>query len=996
MSSISDTEREERLDEVLAEYLKAVQVGSAPSRQELLAKYPDLANDLAEYFADRDRFDRMATPLRGVVPARTEVLRDFGDYEILEEIARGGMGVVYKARQKSLRRIVALKMLLAGRFASYDDVQRFRTEAEAVASLDHPSIVPIFEVGWREGRPYLCMKFLGGGSLAQKGHDRTQKIEGGREGQKAIARQMIAIAGAVHYAHQHGILHRDLKPANILLDDQGQPHVSDFGLAKRQRTSPETMAAPLTHTGAIVGTPAYMAPEQASGQRGCTVAADVYGLGTILYELLTGRAPFKADSPLETLRLVLERDPERPSSYRRGIDRDLETICLKCLQKEPARRYASAAELAADLQRFVEGRPIHARPIGSLRRLFRWVRRQPVIAGLTFAVAILLLGGLGVVSWMWLESERHRLQAERNYQESERHRQEAERLLAESDTNFRLADQAVKEFCLRVSDQLGQFPGTQRLRKALLESGITYLRGFLERRKDDPRLKLELADTWIRIGDLTKSIGRKTDAIDAYRQAIVLYTELQKANPEEIKHKRKLASLHRNLPPLLGRLDEGLAAAQETRRVYEHFLADHPDDRELLSGLAGALNDVSTRFSTQGDVQSALLLAQKAVDILERLVERYPRDRGIKHELTSTLNNLAVYQPRNATGWREALRLLTRMKGLNEELVVEHNNSPVSRANLASACYNLAATLNNLGRTRESRDELQRCLDLREKIVQEEADVTRYQTELAYTLLESGRKQKADGQPETALATFERSYRIYEGVHLLEPANLSYRHGMGMARFYAGELEWWAGQKAEAAEHLSEARKLLAVVVREDGENIIVRHDFGRTENYLGLTLANLGKVDQARTMLLDSVIHLRLAWKRAPHVEQHRRSLDSALDSLAQVERHNGHPDGAVTATLERQKLWSGNGRELFRAGRDLAAAASEVDNPKTKWTTQKKEEARKEYADLALKALEEAVLVGYRNLNAFEKDPFLKSVRDRSDFKQLVERVRKGQPPS
>jgi len=306
------------------------------------------------------------------------------------------------------------------------------------------------------------------------------------------------------------------------------PKITDFGLAKHLDADDH-----LTRTGVIIGTPSYMAPEQVLGTPADVgPAADVYGLGAILYELLTGRAPFKGESALDTLHLVLERDPERPSAVRPGVDRDLETICLKCLQKEPSRRYASAAEFADDLRRFIDGRPIQARPIGTLGRAVRWVRRQPVVAGLTFALALLLVGSLGVVSWMWLESEKHRVHAEANFEQSEKHRLEAERLLAESDANFLLAHKAIEDFCLRVSDQLGQFPGTQRFRKAILENGITYLRGFLDRRKGEPRLKVELADTWIRVGDLTKSIGRKTDAIDAYRQAIVLYTELQKANPD--------------------------------------------------------------------------------------------------------------------------------------------------------------------------------------------------------------------------------------------------------------------------------------------------------------------------------------------------------------------------------------------------------------------------------------------------------------------------------
>ncbi len=276
------------------------------------------------------------------------------------------MGVVYKARQASLNRIVALKMILNGLLATPIDVARFRAEAESAAALDHPHIVPIHEVGAHEGQQYFAMRYVEGRTLA-----RTP-----RQSARAEVNRLLDIARAVHFAHQRGILHRDLKPSNVLIDPAGAAFVTDFGLAKRTGAD-----SSLTETGQPVGTPRYMAPEQAAGRKDLTVGVDVYSLGVILYERLTGRPPFVGDDLMEVLRQVREIDPPRPSSVLPNLNRDLETICLKCLEKEPGRRYASADFMAEDLGHWLKGEPIAARPVGRLERAWLWSRRNPALAG---------------------------------------------------------------------------------------------------------------------------------------------------------------------------------------------------------------------------------------------------------------------------------------------------------------------------------------------------------------------------------------------------------------------------------------------------------------------------------------------------------------------------------------------------------------------------------------------------------------------------------------
>jgi WD40 repeat protein/tRNA A-37 threonylcarbamoyl transferase component Bud32 len=381
------------LDAIIAAYLEQVEAGAAPDREALLAGHPELAEALRLFFADYDRLDRQAAELRlSADRDRTTEptgqaedppgVRSFGDYELLEVIAHGGMGIVYKARQRSLNRLVALKMVLKGELAAPLDLARFRAEAEAAATLDHPHIVPIYEVGEHEGQPFYAMRFVEGTSLARR-------PRGDARGEVPL---VAAIAGAVQHAHRHGILHRDLKPSNILVATDGTPLVADFGLAKRVDADRSW-----TESGAVLGTPRYMAPEQAAGRRDLTVAVDVYALGVVLYERLTGRVPFDGETVLEVLRQVREAEPARPSSLCPGLDRDLNTICLKCLEKDPARRYGSAAALADDLERWLRGEPILARPAGRVERLVKWARRRPATAALVIvsatALAVLVGGG---------------------------------------------------------------------------------------------------------------------------------------------------------------------------------------------------------------------------------------------------------------------------------------------------------------------------------------------------------------------------------------------------------------------------------------------------------------------------------------------------------------------------------------------------------------------------------------------------------------------------
>ena len=333
---------------------------------------------------------------------RSVLPRAFGPYELLEEIARGGMGIVYRARQTQINRIVAIKVMAAGQFAAPDFVKRFRTEAETAASLDHPNIVPIYEVGECEGQPFFSMKFAEDGSLAGRIASRGFQIS-----DREAAAMLAKLARAVHYAHQRGILHRDIKPGNVLLDAQGEPQLTDFGLAKLVEKD-----STLTRTMAMLGTPSYMSPEQARGEaKKLTTSVDVYGLGAVFYELLTGQPAFAGGTTMETVRQVLEKEPRRPSALKPRIDRDLETICLKCLEKDPARRYGSAEALEADLERWEGHEPVVARPPSAAYRLRKAWSRNKLAYSAAIAVVLAVLVGLGLAASGWRQAEHSRVLA---------------------------------------------------------------------------------------------------------------------------------------------------------------------------------------------------------------------------------------------------------------------------------------------------------------------------------------------------------------------------------------------------------------------------------------------------------------------------------------------------------------------------------------------------------------------------------------------------------
>ncbi len=506
----ADAEREERLNEALLAYVEARQAGREPDRGRFLAAHAEFRGELEEFFASHDEVERLAAALRaepGAVPG----LGELGDFRLLREIGRGGMGVVYEAEQVSLRRRVALKVLPFAAALDPRQLQRFKNEALAAAHLRHEHIVPVHTVGEERGVHYYAMQFVEGRSLAHliaelraEGASSpatgetppaaalsTERSSGGRRYYEWVASLGRQAALALEHAHAVGVVHRDVKPANLLLDPRGQLWVTDFGLAQMAGD------AGLTVTGELLGTLRYASPEQVLARQGVVdQRSDVYSLGATLYELLTLRPVFEGRDRNELLRQIADDEPRPPRSLHPTVPRELETVVLKALAKEPAERYPTARALADDLQRFLDNRPVLARRPTAAERLRKLVRRHPSLVAAGVIVLALIAAGSSL-SALLIHGEQERTRAEQHNAEEayRRERQRAE----EAEARFRLARRSVDEMFRISEEELADRPGLEGLRKRLLGSVLAYYQEFLEQRRDDPAARADLLGTKARV-----------------------------------------------------------------------------------------------------------------------------------------------------------------------------------------------------------------------------------------------------------------------------------------------------------------------------------------------------------------------------------------------------------------------------------------------------------------------------------------------------------------
>jgi tetratricopeptide (TPR) repeat protein/tRNA A-37 threonylcarbamoyl transferase component Bud32 len=762
-------------------------------------------------------------------------------YEVLGELGRGGMGVVYKARQAGLNRLVALKMVLGGDLARPDALARLLGEAEAIARVSNPNIVQVYEVGRHEDRAYFAMELVDGASLADK-------LDGGPLAYRQAAELIDTLARAVHVAHQAGIVHRDLKPSNILLTTGGVPKVTDFGLAKYLEAHDG-----LTESGVAMGTPSYMAPEQARGRsQAIGPACDVYALGAVLYECLTGRPPFRAESALDTVSLVVHQEPVPPRVLQPKLPRDLDTICLKCLQKDPARRYTSALDLADDLRRCLNGEPIRARPVGHVERMGRWCRRHPGVAALLAALALVVGGAFGSVTGLWLQAEQERKRADHE-------RDQAQANLELAETNYQQAKKAVDDcFLLATEEPLLQQESMRQARKLLLERALPFYQGFKDRRGDDPAVLAGLARNRLKVAYITREIGRQNDALRACEQARDLLSRLVAAHPDVAEYIADLAKAYHNLGNVqhdTGQADAALRSLEQARKLITDLLAQHAEVATYQNDLARTWNSLAIvqhemdhrREAAQSweqarvlqarlanahpdvpDYQAALALThrnlawshtlrrdataartayQEALRIQTRLVAGHPRVAEYQSDLANTYNNLAVFQ-HVAESSAAVLKSLEAARELQAGLVTRYPEVTQYRRDLANTCSNLGNVHQDLNETGAAGDAYELAEQLQLRLVADHPDVPAYRVYLARTYRNLGNLHSAK-DPRRAREAYKRALDLRERLAADYRDNAEYQRHLAEAYVDLGFLACDTNELDASVEWYTKAVKVL-------------------------------------------------------------------------------------------------------------------------------------------------------------------------------------------
>jgi serine/threonine-protein kinase len=719
-------------------------------------------------------------------------------YEILGELGQGGMGVVYQARQTALNRLVALKMVLAGAHATAQHLARFHAEALAIARLQHPNIVQIYEVGEHHGLPYFSLEFVDGGPL-------DKKIDREPQPPRDAARLAEILARAMHFAHQRGILHRDLKPGNVLLTADGTPKITDFGLAKAVEDEDSSQ----TRSGTLLGTPSYMSPEQARGQvHAIGPSADLYSLGAVLYELLTGRPPFQGATLMDTLDQVRTREPVPPTELQPKVPTDLETICLKCLQKEPGKRYANAEALADDLGRFLRGEPIHARPVGPVERLWRWSRRNPWVASLGTAVFLLLfivagvsLGALVIIN----DEKNHALAAQKQAEKNEAAANKAQREAQEANqVASRQADVALTTVGTLVDKAQAQLEDreerTRKLRQELVDTAMKGLEEILKTPGRTGLLGRITAKAHLKRVDIYRELGRAREALQEYELGCAIVKDQAVDEPQSDRAQGNLAAVSTKLAIMSMELGNDARAARDyygqALARWEKLLTQPCDNffTPLLvkQSMASSLTGLGIMSLRVGDPRAAWDYATRALALWEGILAGGMDSPGGKEIRADT------YQLLGDVSWRlgdadATHRYFAQCLELREGLVTASPDRPNLPRFLAIAAGIYGDALYRLGDAGKAREYYTRSLNRLQELTAKDPENTevRWLLALAHYRLATVALRRDDAS--AARQAYQEALKLREGLVKAQPSNQPWQNAymVSLAR---------RGQHARAAE----------------------------------------------------------------------------------------------------------------------------------------------------------------------------------------------------
>ena len=857
---------EQRVEELLVAWEEGRQGGEDISVVDLCSSDPELVEEVRERIEALER-------IYSVLNAPTDVPEDTVQiqskdkwpsphgYECVAFLGQGGASVVYKAWQPELTRFVALKIIREIGDSRPERVARFRSEAKA-AQLQHPNIVRIHDVGDYEGSPYLALEYLNAGTLAQW-------TKGSPQDPRASAGLVRTLAEAVHYAHGRGIVHRDLKPANILFQSAGSgdvvpetttcreplwtemtPKVVDFGIAKFLNEN-----AGVTMTGDVMGTPAYMAPEQADGHTDdIGPPVDIHALGIILFELLTGRAPFAAPSILESLEQLRHRDAVPPSQIQPGLPADLENICLKCLQKDPAARYASANDLAADLERFLDGRPVSARPIGNLERLARWRRRNPLIASLSVSLAIAVVAGFALVTWKWAEADRARQVA---------------------DENFAQVLNVIDDYLVIVgSDLLLNEPGMQPLREQLLTSALTYYSGFLQQHANNEDLRQETIDVRIKVAGIKRLLGDTGEARELLEDAHHEQVSLLRTRPDDAEYLLMLNRIENDLAGVLMDTGELVAGLEIVGNSVERAAQRTP---ALQASLARSEQYVGQIQQKLGDVDAAESAYQKSLQLLRRLRSDDQRHR---RQLASCLI-LSGHLQMEVADHDSARAELVEAIDVASELVADEPDAWDTQLTLSDGHQALGKLNARQRNWQEAVASFTTSEFILRQLIQDHPQVIHLRLALCDRLLNFGTALQW-AEPQQALEYQLEVLDLCDDLLRTHPGMPGVRSRVALAASNAGKLHVAMGQVVRATQYQQDAADALRELTDRWPDVVEYQDRLVTTQIAIAHSQFDAGAVkdsiETARTAVADAQTLVELA----PRVSQYQLNRARALHTLA------------------------------------------------------------------------------------------------------------------